>query len=176
LRPANFRRSNCIALTADQELGCIGASKLVALRPIALKHVVVGEPTSLYPAPSGKGYCLAIRVYGKDADSAHTSEGVSAIHRAAHLVLKIEEIGARLSGGRHDAFDPPFTTANIGKIQVGTDKNIVAGECRLLLEWAPLPKQDTRQVVARSKPLSKSYGSAIPTSGMSSSTHALSPR
>jgi acetylornithine deacetylase len=148
LSPANFRRSICIALTADEEVGCIGASKLVALRPIAPKHVVVGEPTSLHPARAGKGYCLAeIRVYGKEAHSAHPSEGISAIHRAAHLVLKIEEIGARLRGERHDAFDPPFTTVNIGKIQGGTAKNIVAGECRLLLEWRPLPRQDTRQVV-----------------------------
>ena len=148
LKPANYHRSICIVLTADEEVGCVGASKLIAAQAIAPRHVVVGEPTSLRPARAGKGYCLAeIKVFGREAHSAHPSEGASAIFRAARLILKIEEIGSLLRNEHHNFFEPPFSTVNIGTIQGGSAKNIVPGECRFLLEWRPIPGQDTRQVV-----------------------------
>jgi len=148
LKPEHFHRSICIILTADEEVGCVGASKFIAANAITARHVVVGEPTSLHPARAGKGYCLAeIRVHGKEAHSAHPSEGASAIYRAARLILKIEEIGSLLRKERHNFFDPPFSTVNVGTIQGGSAKNIVPGECRFLLEWRPIPGQDTRQVL-----------------------------
>jgi acetylornithine deacetylase len=148
LQPADFRRSLCIVLTADEEVGCVGASKLIAARAILPKHVVIGEPTSLHPARAGKGYCLAeITVLGKEAHSAHPSMGASAISRAARLILKIEEIAAHLQKDPHNFFDPPFTTINVGTIQGGSAKNIIPGECKFLLEWRPIPGQDTRHVL-----------------------------
>jgi len=147
LKAANFRRSIVLVLTADEEIGCVGASKLIDENVIAPRHVVIGEPTSLHPARAGKGYCLAqIAVHGKEAHSAHPSEGASAIYRGARLILKIEEIGSQLRKERHDFFDPPFTTINVGTIQGGSAKNIVPGECNFLLEWRPIPGQDIRRV------------------------------
>lgn len=143
--PANFNRTVCLTLTADEEVGCIGASKLIASQAIAPKHVVIGEPTSLRPGRAGKGYCLAeIRVLGKEAHSAHPAEGASAIYRAARFITKIEEFAEQLRAESHDFFDPPFTTVNIGTIKGGTAKNIVPGECAFLLEWRPIPGEDTR--------------------------------
>src|SRR5579862_2529954 len=148
LQAEDFQRPICIVLTADEEVGCVGASKLIAAKAIAAKHIVVGEPTSLHPARAGKGYCLAeIKVHGKEAHSAHPSEGTSAIYRAARLILKIEEIGLLLQKERHNFFDPPFSTVNLGTIQGGTAKNIVPGECKFLLEWRPIPGQDARQIL-----------------------------
>ena len=46
-----------------------------------------------------------------------------------------------MSHGNPD-FEPPFTTVNIGLIEGGTAKNIVAGECRMTVEWRPIPGQD----------------------------------
>jgi acetylornithine deacetylase len=147
LKAADFQRSVCVILTADEEVGCVGASKLIAARAISPKHVVVGEPTSLHPARAGKGYCLAeIAIFGKEAHSAHPSEGASAIYRAARLILKIEEIAGNLRNEQHNFFDPPFTTINVGTIQGGSAKNIIPGECRFLLEWRPIPCQDIRMV------------------------------
>jgi acetylornithine deacetylase len=44
-------------------------------------------------------------------------------------------------------FDPPYTTLNVGLIQGGTAKNIIAGECRLTLEWRPVPGQGAQHVL-----------------------------
>jgi acetylornithine deacetylase len=70
----------------------------------------------------------------------------SAISRAARLIQRIEEFGKELEQQTDPAFDPPFTTINIGQISGGTAKNIIPGECRFLVEWRPIPSQDPRHV------------------------------
>jgi acetylornithine deacetylase len=108
----------------------------------------VGEPTSLQPMRAGKGYCLAeILVRGREGHSAYPSLGASAIFRAARLVTEIEKIAERLKEDRRAEFDPPYTTLNVGLIQGGTAKNIIAGECRLTLEWRPVPGQKALRVL-----------------------------
>jgi acetylornithine deacetylase len=48
---------------------------------------------------------------------------------------------------RHEAFDPPYTTLNVGRIEGGTAKNIIAGSCRFTLEWRPVPGQAALRAV-----------------------------
>jgi len=129
-----------LVLTSDEEIGCVGASHLVAANAIRPRRAVVGEPTSLRPARAGKGYYLAeVTVKGQEAHSAHPAEGRSAIYGAAQLITAIEEYAAELAEAHNPFFSPPFTSLNVGTIQGGTAKNIVAGECKFQLEWRPLP-------------------------------------
>lgn len=136
-----------LVLTADEEIGCVGAKHLLARRAISPRFAIVGEPTSLQPIRAGKGYALAeVIVAGREAHSAFPALGVSAISRAARLIQRIEEFATELEGETDDFFDPPFTTINIGHISGGTAKNIIPGECRFLVEWRPIPSQDPRYV------------------------------
>jgi acetylornithine deacetylase len=48
---------------------------------------------------------------------------------------------------RHDGFDPPFTTLNVGVIKGGSAKNVIPGECRFTLEWRPIPTQKPNHVL-----------------------------
>jgi acetylornithine deacetylase len=57
------------------------------------------------------------------------------------VLQRIEALSQKITEERHEKFDPPFTTLNVGVIQGGTAKNIVPGECRMLLEWRPVPGQ-----------------------------------
>jgi acetylornithine deacetylase len=144
----NLKRPLALVFTADEEVGCLGAKRLADARPLTVKHAIVGEPTSLQPMRAGKGYCLAeIIVRGREGHSAYPSVGASAIVRAALLVADIEDIAAKLKDDKHTGFDPPFTTLNIGLIHGGTAKNIIPGECRMTLEWRPVPGQDARLVL-----------------------------
>jgi len=137
-----------LVLTADEEIGCIGASRLVSDSALRPRRMVIGEPTSLHPARAGKGYCLAeVTVFGKEAHSAHPGQGVSAIYNAARLITAIEEFAAKLALDKHSFFDPGFTTINIGTIEGGTAKNIVAGLCRFQLEWRPIPGEQANRVL-----------------------------
>jgi acetylornithine deacetylase len=138
-----------LILTADEEIGCLGAAHLIASGLIRSRRIVIGEPTSLRPARAGKGYCLAeILVFGEEAHSAHPEKGRSAIYRAARLISAIEEYSSQLAEEQHPFFSPSFTTLNIGTIQGGTAKNIIPGQCKFQLEWRPIPGQDADTVPA----------------------------
>jgi acetylornithine deacetylase len=131
-----------LILTADEEIGCVGAAHLSASGLIRPRCAVIGEPTSLHPARAGKGYCLAeVTVFGEEAHSAHPQKGRSAIYRAARFLTAIEEYSSLLAEENHPFFSPSFTTLNIGTIQGGTAKNIIPGQCKFQLEWRPIPGQ-----------------------------------
>jgi acetylornithine deacetylase len=142
IAPSRLINGLRLALTADEEIGCIGANQLIGSGLLRPRRVIAGEPTSLHPARAGKGYCLAeITVFGEEAHSALPQKGKSAIYRAARLITAIEEFGSRLSEQQHHFFSPSFTTLNIGTIQGGTAKNIIPGQCSFQLEWRPIPGQ-----------------------------------
>ncbi len=138
-----------IVLTADEEIGCVGATHLLAQDAIRPRRLVIGEPTSLHVARAGKGYCLSeVVVHGIEAHSAHPEQGVSAIFAASRMVRSIEELALQLRAQTHELFCPAYTSVNVGTIQGGTAKNIIAGECRFLVEWRPIPGLDANFIPA----------------------------
>lgn len=144
----NLSRPLALVFTADEELGLFGAKRLAAAKALLPRYAIVGEPTSLQPMRAGKGYCLAeVIVRGREAHSAYPAVGASAIFRAAHLLTKIEAIAEQLKGDPHADFDPPHTTLNVGMIRGGTAKNVIPGECRITLEWRPVPGQEPTRVL-----------------------------
>ena len=152
-----------LVLTAEEEIGCIGASRLVADNALRPRRMIIGEPTSLRPARAGKGYCLAeVTVWGKEAHSAHPQQGVSAIYHAAQLITAIEEFARQLAVETHSFFEPGFTTMNIGTIEGGTAKNIVPGLCRFQLEWRPIPSQSPDAVFASAEKIIERLQRSIP--------------
>ena len=137
---AKLARPLALVFTADEEVGCVGAKRLAESRALGVRRAIVGEPTSLQPVRAGKGYCLAeVEVFGREAHSAYPALGASAILRAARLIERVEMVAAQLKGEPHESFDPPYTTVNVGVIEGGTAKNVVAGSCRFTLEWRPVP-------------------------------------
>jgi acetylornithine deacetylase len=133
-----------LVFTADEEIGCLGAKRLARAKPFSARYAIVGEPTSLQPMRAGKGYCLAeITVRGREAHSAYPQIGASAIFRAARLIGRIEQIAREIEGQQRSGFDPPYTTMNVGLIEGGTAKNIIAGECRFTVEWRTIPGQES---------------------------------
>jgi acetylornithine deacetylase len=152
-----------LVLTAEEEIGCIGASRLVADNALRSRRMIIGEPTSLHPARAGKGYCLAeVTVWGKEAHSAHPQQGVSAIYHAARLITAIEDFAEQLAAETHSFFEPCFTTVNIGTIEGGTAKNIVPGVCRFQLEWRPIPSQSPDAVFASAEKIIERLQRSIP--------------
>jgi acetylornithine deacetylase len=145
---SRLKKPLALIFTADEEIGLRGAKELAQLKPIQPRYSIVGEPTSLKPIRAGKGYSLAeVTVKGREAHSAYPALGASAITRAARLITRLETIAATLKDELHPAFDPPFTTLNIGLIRGGSAKNVLAGECHFTLEWRPIPTQPSSHVL-----------------------------
>ena len=137
-----------LIFTADEEIGLRGAKQLAQAKPLHVRYSIVGEPTSLKPIRAGKGYSLAeVIVKGREAHSAYPALGASAVFRAARLINRLESIAAQLKEDQHPAFDPPYTTLNVGLIRGGSAKNVMAGECRFTLEWRPIPTQPSEHLL-----------------------------
>lgn len=139
----DLRKPLAIVLTADEEIGCVGAKFLAKKKAVRSRNTIVGEPTGLQPVRAGKGYALGeIVVHGKEAHSAFPAQGRSAIFDAARVVTALERVAKKLAREKNRDFDPPFTTLNAGMIRGGSAKNIIAGECRITVEWRPVPGHD----------------------------------
>jgi acetylornithine deacetylase len=137
-----------LVFTADEEVGCLGARKLLEEGALHPRHAVVGEPTRMIPVLGHKGYCLAqVTVTGAEGHSAYPETGASAILAAGRLLQEIERIGDELRFGADASFAPPYATLNVGLISGGKAKNIIPGSCQLTVEWRPLPSQDPKQVL-----------------------------
>jgi len=140
-----LRKPLAIVLTADEEIGCIGAKYLAGKARFRSRFAIVGEPTGLHAVRAGKGYALGeIIVSGKEAHSAFPDRGRSAIRDAARVIDGLDRVARKLSARKNRNFDPAYTTLNVGVIQGGTAKNIIPGECRLTVEWRPIPGQDPK--------------------------------
>ena len=144
---SSLARPVALVLTADEEVGCVGAKSLAAAKGFSTRYMIIGEPTGLRPIRAGKGYGLAmITLRGREAHSAFPAEGRSAIYDAARVLILLEQLAEDLKAQQDSTFDPPFTTLNVGVIEGGTAKNIVPGECRVTVEWRPIPGEDRNRV------------------------------
>jgi acetylornithine deacetylase len=137
-----------LVFTADEEVGCLGARKLVEEKALLPRHAVVGEPTRLIPVLGHKGYCLAeVSVHGAEGHSAYPETGSSAVLAAGRVLREIERLGDELRADADPLFSPPHTTLNVGLISGGKAKNVIPGLCTFTVEWRPLPSQDVRKVL-----------------------------
>ena len=137
--------SVALILTADEEIGCKGMERLLAVTNLRIRSAIVSEPTSLRAGIAGKGYGLArITVEGTEAHSAFPQQGVSAISVAARMIARIEDTFAvrGMDAPFDGLFDPPRTTLNIGTIEGGSAKNIIAARCSFLVEWRAIPGEN----------------------------------
>lgn len=139
-----------IALSYDEEVGCLGAPPMIAeMRKHlpAASAVVVGEP-SMMKAVSGHkgGYGWWIHVHGFEVHSSLLHTGVNAIMYGAKLIEWANQINdaniAATPSPIAEQFDPPFTTAHTGKIWGGTAHNITAKDCEFGIDFRLVPGDD----------------------------------
>jgi acetylornithine deacetylase len=143
-----------LALTYDEEVGCIGVRGLIAelaKRPLKPRLCVIGEPTMMQPVTAHKGKkSLRCQVRGLESHSALSHAGVNAIEAAAEIVAAIRHIAARKrdNGPFDPGFVPPYTTIQTGTIKGGTALNIVPRECQFDFEIRHIPGDDPEALVA----------------------------
>lgn len=154
---ASLRLPVHIALSYDEEVGCLGVRSLLKAleqRQVKPMFCIIGEPTELKPVLGHKGK-LAMRcdIHGEACHSAYAPLGVNAIEYAAELIGELGRIGQRLKAPEHhDArFDPPFSTVQTGVISGGKALNIVPADCRFDFEIRALPSHDPSEVAQELK-------------------------
>jgi len=136
------------AFTYDEEVGCIGVHNLIddIVKNLPLpRAVIVGEPTSMKIIGGHKGsrsYTTTIK--GKPAHSSDPRQGANSIMAAARLVTYLEELQQELqeNSDSSNAFDPPYSTVDLGKIAGGTANNIIPEYTTIQWGFRPLPTED----------------------------------
>lgn len=151
---ADLKRPIHIALTFDEEVGCRGApilvSDLVRTGPMPAA-AIVGEPTEMQIIDAHKGcYEYTTRIVGRAGHGSVPDLGVNAVQFAARYVSRLMELGRLLSNrvSVDSPYDPPQTTINVGVVNGGTARNVVAGECVVEWEMRPVTRADADFVLA----------------------------
>jgi acetylornithine deacetylase len=124
-----------IALSYDEQIGCLGAHSLVerlnALYPGAAA-VIIGEPSDMKVVSGQKGLAsYTVEIEGREAHSSQIQQGVSAIMEAIPMMAALHEMAAdaRLVAPTDSPFEPSGTSITIGLLEGGTAVNILARHC-----------------------------------------------
>jgi acetylornithine deacetylase len=134
-----------IALSYDEEVGCIGVRSLIKdLTEMGLKTAgcIVGEPTMMQPIIAHKGtHRFRCCITGREAHSSYTTQGVNSIEYAARIIVYIRQMADRLAQleSRDYSFTVPFTTLQTGTIKGGIASNIVPKDCEFNFEARTMP-------------------------------------
>ncbi len=150
---AKLKRPLHIALSYDEEVGCLGAPVMIAelqRRGLTPEHCIVGEPSGMRMVVAHKGiHAFNCKVHGKAAHSSLTPEGVNAIEYAARLIVFINDLAAKLKQ-RQDldtAFDVPFSSLSVNTIRGGNAVNIIPALCEFQFDYRNLPHMQPQDVV-----------------------------
>lgn len=144
-----------LALTYDEEVGCVGARNLcewLAKRPVKPEACFVGEPTSMQVVIGHKGKrSVRVRVRGLTRHSSLAPEAVNAVEYGALLVSEIRRIADELaaSDNRDAVYDVPHSTGHVGVLRGGTALNIVPDECEIMFEFRVIGGDDPDALVQR---------------------------
>ena len=137
-----------LALSYDEEIGCLGAPRMIERIASELprsRAVLVGEPTSMCVVNAHKSLTgLETVVTGHEAHSSQTHRGVSAVMTAARLIAFLEDMARENAGGTPSGmpFEPPFSTIHVGTVKGGTATNIISRECRFTWDMRCIPEDD----------------------------------
>jgi acetylornithine deacetylase len=144
-----------LALSYDEEVGCLGVRGLIAMlaaAPARPRLCIVGEPTGMAVATGHKGKLAAVaECTGRAGHSALAPLALNAIHLGCDFVAAIRAEQAVLAahGARDGDYDVPYTTLHVGRIEGGTALNIVPGGCRVEFEIRNLAADDPRALLER---------------------------
>jgi acetylornithine deacetylase len=143
-----LRRPLLLAVSTDEELGCLGVRDLlpaVQALPAMPQACLVGEPTGMRLVTAHKGK-LALRatLRGSARHSSQAPMADNAVEHAAELVLALRDRGRELEshGGRDQRFAIPHSTISVGPIHGGQALNVVPDRCTVEFEVRNLPGDD----------------------------------
>ena len=147
-RSKKLKKPIHFSFTFDEETGCIGAPLVLAdlkKRNLNFSACIVGEPTSMKPITSHKGYNEYVTHFtGLSGHASNPDVGVNAIEYAIEYSNKLLELRDTLKKRNVDKniFTPPYSTLQIGKISGGMGANVIADKCSLEWEVRPINKED----------------------------------
>ena len=133
-------------LVADEERGgALGTEVLVREGRVHADACLVPEPTGLQVCVAERGLLVvSLITRGRPAHGSQPQNGLSAIEKAAKLVLALH--AADMGNGPHPLLGTP--TCNVGVISGGSGHNTVAEQCTVVVDRRLLPGTGLDDAVA----------------------------
>jgi len=152
-RDAPLARPVHLAISYDEEVGCLGAPALidwVAARA-APAAIFVGEPTEMQIVNAHKSVTVArTRIAGVEAHSSMAHRGASAVGLAGQVIAGLKAIEDELGESFSDSrFLPERTTISVNRVGGGTAFNILAGQAWFEWDVRGIPGADGDTVLER---------------------------
>ncbi|WP_341213975.1 acetylornithine deacetylase [uncultured Limimaricola sp.] len=140
-----------LALTHDEEVGCLGAQALSAQmaregpRPAM---AIIGEPTRMRVIEGHKGcFEYTTRFTGRDGHGSAPDRGINAAQAAARFAVRLDALASELREMRpQGVFDPPWSTISVGRVEAGVARNVIAGQAAVEWEMRPVSEAEARHV------------------------------
>ncbi|MEY2525077.1 MAG: acetylornithine deacetylase [Ilumatobacteraceae bacterium] len=133
-RDVELRRPLHIALSFDEEIGCVGVRQALAViarrDDVSPEVVLIGEPTMMRPRHSHMGklaYQIVCTTTAAHSSLSHSKP--SAITIAARLVSALDDLQQR-----YRPVGDPEVTFNCGSISGGSALNVIAERCSFAFE------------------------------------------
>ena len=149
----DLKRPLHVALSFDEEVGCIGVRRLledVTAAGIRPALAIIGEPTEMRVVGAHKaGAVIETIVRGREGHSSAPARGANAVMMAGEFVVALAALGDALKGERDEFFEPPYTTIQANMICGGTAVNVLAREAKVTWEYRALPDRDANSIVER---------------------------
>ena len=169
-----------LAFTFDEEVGCLGAplliDDLVANGPMP-SAAIVGEPTSMGIVHAHKGcFEYTTTITGVAGHGSAPAAAVNAIDAGARLVAALSQLAGQLRADppAGSPFDPPETTINVGVIEGGSARNVVADACSIEWDLRTVRPGEVDEVVARVRDVEDEIGADLaardPAAGITTAT------
>ncbi|HZC55569.1 MAG TPA: acetylornithine deacetylase [Xanthobacteraceae bacterium] len=152
IRAAKLKMPIHLAISYDEEVGCIGVRPLLrelSHAPVKPLGCFVGEPTQMQIIIGHKGkHGVRATFRGKSCHSSLAPSGVNAVEYAAELIVEVRRRAAQLAteGERDEMYDVAHTTLLTSVAQGGTARNIVPDECMMEFEARGLGMNESKEV------------------------------
>ena len=148
-------RPMLIALSWDEELGCLGIREMIdRVIPVLGRPelVIVGEPTAMRLCIGHKGKrAFRALCHGDPGHSALAPRFVNALHLAADLVrrLQAEQAGLARSGPREAGHEIPYSTVHVGRLAGGGALNMIPERAEVDFEIRHVAADAPEAILAR---------------------------
>ena len=145
-----------IVYTADEEVGCQGASEVVnrsrLFNEYDLRYGIIGEPTLMQVVRAHKGMVTIRGITQGRAAHSSTGKGVNANLAMIPFLAEMKAIYDDLTTDTtyfDDDFDPPFADWNIGINDGGIAQNVTAPQSVCTVNYRPMPQHNQETLMNR---------------------------
>lgn len=172
-RAKNLKKPVFVVVTADEEIGLLGARHVVNesafFKNAPPLHGVVAEPTRLLPIHQHKGGARVVATARGVAAHTSTDKGISANFLIAPFIAEMAELAAEIKSDErymNREFEPPTNGFNMVFDDGGCAMNVTAAKTTCMVGFRPMPGDRSEELIERVADIARKHDLEVTSSMM----------